>query len=712
MAVLAGAVLSSCSVSQDPQLLMKTQSFDLRPRDVPHIDPLPPEVWERFRREKANFHTPPPNIQFGDDGATYIETAAHHRFRLMSKDVLDTASFYPGPQPMLDETKQWADYINANPYLDNELLEKAAQNPGAPPPFAMPPPSEFHQSSFEIRDQGPLRMTCVAFAIAAAAEMHDAALPLLSEETVYHALSLQSRRTCCDNAGFDVIDAGVYLKDQRISTDANVAYRADLPMCLNSNSEACDAPAHLQDINGPPPRFKITDTSKIASGRTGPTIGNPAYLESLIAAGKNVAILIGVTWRNDAGPDGQNADHIIDVTKIDDAIPLATSFHAVVVTGYDRTNPNKPFFIIRNSYGPTWALKGLGHLSYDYIMAYAVDGLIIDEVLNADAAAADSGTGVPAAIPPPPPTPHGGGDSGDPGKGGGAPPVVEVAAPVNPPRVAHRDIVATFCAEASSVAVANDHRIFLGFPRITDDPPHAVAELIGGRHYSFPTPWLQQPGTRPLPRESFASVRALATEGNRLWILDSGSSTPKYALAGGPKLIAVDLDSCAVVKWIPLAAERLNDFRVSDSTAYVATNSGIVVVNLATGDSHLGIQDAAGIEALSITADHHSLMYKSAGANQVNIVRIADLKQESVIGTIPAAVNRIDVANNGDVFIASGNSISVETPSGSLATLETDRHSWARSVTVSPDGSLYALWESRAEPKVFALEHIVLEAPQ
>lgn len=53
--------------------------------------------------------------------------------------------------------------------------------------------------------------------------------------------------------------------------------------------------------------------------------------------------------------------------------------HAIVIVGYDRTDPNNPVFIVRNSWGASWGNKGYCTIPYAYMLnrSLAFDAWII-----------------------------------------------------------------------------------------------------------------------------------------------------------------------------------------------------------------------------------------------------------------------------------------------------------------------------------------------
>ena len=156
-------------------------------------------------------------------------------------------------------------------------------------------------------------------------------------------------------------------------------------------------------------------------------------------------------------------------------------------------------------------------------------------------------------------------------------------------------------AMPTGVSVAADGRIFVNFPRWGDDVPFTVGEIRKGKVVPYPDATINtfDPAR---PGETLGSVQSVVVDAaNRLWILDTaapGFSTP---VAGGAKLVAVDLTTNKVVKTIVLPSSTvlpttyINDVRFDlrqgkAGVAFITDSSisgpgGIVVVDLDSGES-------------------------------------------------------------------------------------------------------------------------------
>lgn len=174
-----------------------------------------------------------------------------------------------------------------------------------------------------------------------------------------------------------------------------------------------------------------------------------------------------------------------------------------------------------------------------------------------------------------------------------------VAAKDSPPRL---ETVATFNdAMLTGVTVARGGRIFVNYPRWGDDVPFTVGELIDGKVVAYPDVEINTPDPEN-PGRNLISVQSVVVDpANRLWILDTAAPGFKPPLAGGAKLVAVDLSTNKVIKTIVFPADVIlnttyvNDVRFdlrqgAEGVAYLTDSSltgpgGIIVVDLATGNA-------------------------------------------------------------------------------------------------------------------------------
>ncbi|MFB5147989.1 L-dopachrome tautomerase-related protein [Burkholderia orbicola] len=144
-------------------------------------------------------------------------------------------------------------------------------------------------------------------------------------------------------------------------------------------------------------------------------------------------------------------------------------------------------------------------------------------------------------------------------------------------------------------------RIFVNFPRWGDDVPYTVGEIVGGKVVPYPDAQINR-AMADAPTAHFISVQSIVADGrDRLWVLDSAAPGFAAPVAGGAKLVAIDLKSNRVTRSyvlppnVALPTTYLNDVRFDlragkEGFAYITDSStngpgGIIVVDLASGDA-------------------------------------------------------------------------------------------------------------------------------
>jgi sugar lactone lactonase YvrE len=156
-------------------------------------------------------------------------------------------------------------------------------------------------------------------------------------------------------------------------------------------------------------------------------------------------------------------------------------------------------------------------------------------------------------------------------------------------------------AMPTGVTVSPSGRTFLNYPQWGDNPPFAVGELKNGKVSAYPNAAINTPDLSH-PAETFLSVQSVVADGaDRLWVLDTAAPGFKEPVAGGAKLVGIDLATNQVVKTIVLGSDvvlpttYLNDVRLdlrqgTGGIAYITDSSvkgpgGIIVVDLASGQA-------------------------------------------------------------------------------------------------------------------------------
>jgi sugar lactone lactonase YvrE len=197
------------------------------------------------------------------------------------------------------------------------------------------------------------------------------------------------------------------------------------------------------------------------------------------------------------------------------------------------------------------------------------------------------------------------------------------------PALASLEVVAESDRLWTGVAVAGDGRIFVNYPRWFEDPVFSVGVLDAqGKARAYPdAEWNRwTPGLSP--ERHFVSVQSVYVDADGfLWILDPANPGFQGVVAGGAKLVQVDLKTDQVVRILRFdekaapARSYLNDVRIDTRTrtAYLTDSSlgALVVLDLASGKSR------------RLLADHPST--KSEGA----VLTIGGKEWRSAGGGVP-----------------------------------------------------------------------------
>ncbi|MDB6001028.1 MAG: hypothetical protein JWP52_2727 [Rhizobacter sp.] len=162
--------------------------------------------------------------------------------------------------------------------------------------------------------------------------------------------------------------------------------------------------------------------------------------------------------------------------------------------------------------------------------------------------------------------------------------------------------VAAFEHQVTGVTVSGDGRIFVNFPRWSDDAPVSVAEVMkDGSIRAYPdenwNAWRNARRDQLTPDDRWVCVQSVVADARgNLWVLDPAAPAQGFIVPKGPKLVRIDLATNQVAQTVAFdertapVGSYLNDVRFSPDgrTAYI-TDSGakgaLVVVNLASGTS-------------------------------------------------------------------------------------------------------------------------------
>lgn len=162
--------------------------------------------------------------------------------------------------------------------------------------------------------------------------------------------------------------------------------------------------------------------------------------------------------------------------------------------------------------------------------------------------------------------------------------------------------VARFDHQVTGVTASRDGRVFVNFPRWSEDAPVSVAEVLkDGSIRPFPNDrwnaWRNARKDELTARDHWVCVQSVVADrqGN-VWVLDAAAPAQGALVPMGPKLVKIDLTTNQAVLTVPFGetiapqGSYLNDVRFSPDGRYAyITDSGakgaLVVVDLASGQA-------------------------------------------------------------------------------------------------------------------------------
>ena len=304
--------------------------------------------------------------------------------------------------------------------------------------------------------------------------------------------------------------------------------------------------------------------------------------------------------------------------------------------------------------------------------------------------------------------------------------------------------VARFDHQATGVAVTQDGRRFVNFPRWTDDAPISVAEVMkDGSLRPYPdaewNAWRNARANEMPVGDHFVCVQSIVPDGHgALWVVDPGAPGNEKILPGAPKLVKIDLASNRVSKVIPvpedvaLQGSYLNDIRFSpDGRLGYITDSGtrgaIIVVDLDSGkswrtlDGHPstqvdktvtvtldgkplrrpdGRQPMFASDGIAISNDGRTLYYQALTGKTLYSIDTGLLRQEMPESQRAAGVKTVAqthvadglwMSKAGVLYLTSPTDYSIKRLNGASAkTVLTDRRlRWPDTFAEGPDGRIY-----------------------
>jgi sugar lactone lactonase YvrE len=305
-------------------------------------------------------------------------------------------------------------------------------------------------------------------------------------------------------------------------------------------------------------------------------------------------------------------------------------------------------------------------------------------------------------------------------------------------------VVASFEHQATGVAVTPAGRIFVSFPRWTEDVPVSVGELRDGELRPFPdahwNEWRNSRKDQLDPAEHWVCVQSVfAAPDGALWVLDPAAPAMGPLVPHGPKLVEFQLDpprAARSVHFDEQAAPQgsyLNDVRIApDGRHAYLTDSGargaLVVVDLGTGaarrvlDGHPSTQPEKGVvvradgqelrrpdgrslepaaDGLALSADGRQLYWQALKGRTLyridtEALEDASLSPEALAGRVERAgetgvADGLWLDESGRLYVSAVEEDAIKVREGEqLQVLVKDPAlRWPDSFAMGPDGALY-----------------------
>lgn len=298
--------------------------------------------------------------------------------------------------------------------------------------------------------------------------------------------------------------------------------------------------------------------------------------------------------------------------------------------------------------------------------------------------------------------------------------------------------VAESARQWTGIAVMPDGRIFVNFPRWSDDVPISVGELRpDGSVRAFPN--AEWNSGKPGLGERFVCVQSVvADREGYLWVLDSGN--PKFAgvIPGAPKLLKFDPHTGRLLAKIPyqepeiLPTSYLNDVRIDTirNVAYLSDSGqgAILVTDLGSGKSRRLLDHHPSVKAekidvvingapwrrpgggvpsvhadgIALSPDRSTLYFQALTGRTLYRIPTAYLRDAAItpeelgrkvemVG-VTGPADGLEFAPDGTLYLTSleDNAVKRLLANGTAQiVLQDQRLSWPDSLAVGPDGSIY-----------------------
>jgi sugar lactone lactonase YvrE len=305
--------------------------------------------------------------------------------------------------------------------------------------------------------------------------------------------------------------------------------------------------------------------------------------------------------------------------------------------------------------------------------------------------------------------------------------------------------VANFEHQVTGVTVSTDGRIFVNFPRWTEDAPVSVAEVTrDGQIRPYPddawNAWRNARKNEMSAGDHFVCVQSVVADARgNLWVVDPAAPATAPVVSGGPKLVRIDLKAnkvAQVIRFDETVAPQgsyLNDVRFSpDGRHAYLTDAGakgaLVVVDLQTRkarrvlDGHASTQaekdvvvkadgqplrrpDGRGVEfaadSIALSPDGRTLYWKALTGRTLYRIATDALENPRLSGKdLEARVERAGeteptdglwIDGRGRLYLSAieENAVKVREGGRDTTLVQDARLRWPDTFSEGPDGTIY-----------------------
>jgi sugar lactone lactonase YvrE len=293
--------------------------------------------------------------------------------------------------------------------------------------------------------------------------------------------------------------------------------------------------------------------------------------------------------------------------------------------------------------------------------------------------------------------------------------------------------------QITGITVSKTGRLFVNFPRWSDHYLNAVVEVLDtGATRPFPDEnwnrWDMKPAT---VAKQFVCVQSVvADDQDSLWVLDPAAPLLGPVVAGGAKVVRIDLRTNQVTRVYSFSGgvvqpgTYLNDIRIDTQrdTAYITDSGvgGIIVLDIESGkahralDGHPSVMAEEGIsisvngkpvvgptgqpprfnsDGIALSSDGEYLYYQALTGATVYRIKTSALREagpsagdavEQVAKTFPADGFWMDAQDRLYLSNINESAVSRLSPDGSIEKLVSDPQlQWPDTFTQGPDGAIY-----------------------